>query len=181
MKKFIVFLTVTFLIAANAASAATTYDCYKPSETIGPASVSAFRFLVEVDDTLMVTINTPYWVDPDGGTAYLWNTWNGQSSMNGDILEVAGGTEYQAFGMGQWWTVTLNTFRINTATGEGTYQADPAGGTPEYTWHFNAVDVDDPDYDDDGVENEIDNCPYESNPGQEDSDGNGIGDARRST
>jgi hypothetical protein len=32
------------------------------------------------------------------------------------------------------------------------------------------------DYDDDGIAGSSDNCPYHYNPGQEDSDGDGIGD-----
>ena len=34
-----------------------------------------------------------------------------------------------------------------------------------------------PDYDDDGVENSLDNCVTVANPAQQDSDGDGIGDA----
>lgn len=40
-------------------------------------------------------------------------------------------------------------------------------------WHENLVD----DYDNDGVPNSTDNCPYDPNPEQSDVDGDGIGDA----
>ena len=49
------------------------------------------------------------------------------------------------------------------------------------------IDCDDPDcdtecgtdndYDDDGVHNNVDNCPYVPNPAQQDADGDGVGDA----
>ena len=34
-----------------------------------------------------------------------------------------------------------------------------------------------PDWDMDGIADSVDNCPFHSNPGQEDTDGNGLGDA----
>ncbi|WP_282073323.1 thrombospondin type 3 repeat-containing protein, partial [Janibacter hoylei] len=40
-----------------------------------------------------------------------------------------------------------------------------------------AGDLCDTDLDGDGVENDLDNCPQESNPNQEDSDNDGIGNA----
>jgi hypothetical protein len=39
------------------------------------------------------------------------------------------------------------------------------------------VEVESIDTDDDGVSDDIDNCPLDANPGQEDADGDGIGDA----
>lgn len=46
-------------------------------------------------------------------------------------------------------------------------------GTADY---LDPDSVPDNDYDDDGVENSADNCPYASNPGQEDENNDGVGD-----
>lgn len=65
-------------------------------------------------------------------------------------------------------TVGPNTKR----TGLSGFNSSNAGG-----WFDDfRVTVPDPDIDEDGVSNDVDNCPEAANPGQEDMDGDGEGD-----
>lgn len=52
------------------------------------------------------------------------------------------------------------------------YVYDMTGGM--WAWAWETVGC--MDSDEDGINDDLDNCPYESNPGQEDSDGDGTGD-----
>jgi hypothetical protein len=57
-------------------------------------------------------------------------------------------------------------------------------GYRKWGWGANqtiAFRLEDMDPDDDGLFNTVDNCPFVANPGQEDADGNGVGDACEGT
>ena len=86
-------------------------------------------------------------------------------------------------------TGTVDTVVINDKTGgtfpqNSCYAWEHAGNYRNPTPDTDAdgiYDCKDPDLDADGVLNAADNCPYAANPGQQDIDGNGIGNACQDT
>ena len=75
--------------------------------------------------------------------------------------------------------ITGTTYTLPIPLNEGSYTwslgvDDPCNATRNsLTWSFSVLD---PDYDGDGVLNELDNCPNTQNPNQEDLDGDSVGD-----
>lgn len=77
--------------------------------------------------------------------------------------------------VGTPWEVVDDHEAFYTVTGTRTRLQ--AGGLQSYTGRLLFSTAAGFDYDSDGVDDTTDNCPGESNPGQEDADANGVGDA----
>jgi hypothetical protein len=84
-----------------------------------------------------------------------------------------GGPPSHSFGTLDW-TGSFDAFQH----AEGTFRFNPSGPcvTPSQSWTATTT-APIPDSDTDGVNDAIDNCPSVQNPGQEDNDGSGGGDA----
>ena len=79
-----------------------------------------------------------------------------------------------------WAGNSCNSSESITNLSNGTYYVQACGSTDTYSVSGCNTDPcagQGGDSDDDGVCNNQDNCPYDYNPGQQDSDGDGIGDA----
>jgi hypothetical protein len=77
-----------------------------------------------------------------------------------------------------WWGSASGPTIASNPGGTGDVILNPLGGvdyTPFLTSISGCAPV--PDSDGDGIGDDVDNCPFTSNPGQEDTDGDGIGDA----
>ena len=107
-----------------------------------------------------------------------WNR-DGDTADNGVVANInnhgfggCGGFGATHQGYDDWAQLQYN-FRTTVDFADGIHLSAPS--SDEITLE-EAVEAS-PDTDDDGVENVLDNCPFIYNPGQEDSDGNGVGDA----
>lgn len=106
-------------------------------------------------------------IGPYSGKAFVYDRVGDVWRVSAKIVP-ADGVSYAYFGSAA--AIDHDTFVI------GAYH-DPAPGNDKGSVYVYTRVPDQPDHDSDGVPDATDNCPDLSNPGQEDSNGNGIGDA----
>jgi hypothetical protein len=127
--------------------------------------------------------------DSGGGNPYYANTTSGNWGVNHDG---SGNLSGYAWGENIGW--------IHFAPPGGGVTIDPASGefdgyawaenvgwihlkntNPAYAYGVKIAGANDGDSDGDGIPDDVDNCPHTPNPGQTDSNANGVGDACETT